>query len=356
MTPRFHTLKIAEVRRETPEAVSLRFDLPPDLRADYAFAPGQHLALRATIDGQEVRRSYSICAGLDDGELRVAIRKVAGGRFSTWANDALKAGDAIDVMTPDGRFTVPIDAGQARHYVAFAAGSGITPILSLAKTLLRRQPGSRFTLVYGNRRIGSMMFQEELEDLKDRFLSRFVLYNLFSREEQEVPLFNGRIDAERVRAFLDMLIPVDSIDDAFVCGPASMIDEVEAALLAAGVARAHVHVERFGTPGAAADAAPEPAADAAGATVTFVVDGLRREVEFKPEHGSLLDAGAAAGLDLPFSCKGGMCCTCRAKVVQGEVKMRKNFALEAADLEAGFVLTCQAYPLSDRVLLSFDDR
>jgi ring-1,2-phenylacetyl-CoA epoxidase subunit PaaE len=356
MTPRFHTLKIAEVRRETPEAVSLRFDLPPELRADYAFAPGQHLALRVTIDGQEVRRSYSICAGLDDGELRVAIRKVAGGRFSTWANDALKAGDAIDVMTPDGRFTVPIDAGQARHYVAFAAGSGITPILSLAKTLLRREPGSRFTLVYGNRRIGSTMFQEELEDLKDRFLSRFVLYNVFSREEQEVPLFNGRIDAERVRAFLDMLIPVDSIDDAFVCGPASMIDEVEAALLTAGVARAHVHVERFGTPGAVADAAPEPAADATGATVTFVVDGLRREVEFKPEHGSLLDAGAAAGLDLPFSCKGGMCCTCRAKVVQGEVKMRKNFALEAADLEAGFVLTCQAYPLSDRVLLSFDDR
>jgi ring-1,2-phenylacetyl-CoA epoxidase subunit PaaE len=356
MTPRFHTLKIAEVRRETPESVSLRFDLPAELRADYAFAPGQHLALRATIDGQEVRRSYSICAGADDGELRVAIRKVNGGQFSTWASDRLKAGDAIDVMTPDGRFTVPIDAGHARHYVAFAAGSGITPILSLAKTLLRREPGSRFTLVYGNRRPASSMFQEELEDLKDRFLSRFVLYNVFSREEQEVPLFNGRIDGERVRAFLDMLIPADTIDDAFVCGPASMIDEVESALLAAGVARAHVHVERFGTPGTHADAAPEPAPDATGAVVTFVVDGLRREVEFTPEHGSLLDAGAAAGLDLPFSCKGGMCCTCRAKLLQGEVKMRKNFALEAADLEAGFVLTCQAYPLSDRVLLSFDER
>lgn len=356
MTPRFHTLKIAEVRRETPESVSLRFDLPPELRADYAFAPGQHLALRATIDGHEVRRSYSICAGADDGELRVAIRKVNGGLFSTWANDRLKAGDAIDVMTPDGRFTVPMDAGHARHYVAFAAGSGITPILSLAKTLLRREPASRFTLVYGNRRAATSMFLEELEDLKDRFLTRFVLYNVFSREEQEVPLFNGRIDGERVRAFLDMLIPASTIDDAFVCGPASMIDEVEAALLAAGVARGHVHVERFGTPGTSADATPEPAADATGAMVTFVVDGLRREIEFKPEHGSLLDAGAAAGLDLPFSCKGGMCCTCRAKLVQGEVKMRKNFALEAADLEAGFVLTCQAYPLSDRVLLSFDER
>ena len=355
MTPRFHSLKIAEVRRETPDSVSLRFDLPAELSAEYAFTPGQHLALRTHLDGEEVRRSYSICAGLDDGELRVAIKKVGGGRFSCWAIEHLKAGDAIDVMTPDGRFTVPVDAGHAKHYAAFAAGSGITPILSLAKTLLRREPRSRFTLVYGNRRAATAMFQEELEDLKDRYLARFALYNVFSREEQEVDLFNGRIDASKVRVFLDTLVPVDSIDEAFVCGPASMIDEVEAALHAAGVPANHVHVERFGTPGTGETRA-EPAADAALARVTFVVDGLKREVQFQREHGSLLEAGAAAGLDLPFSCKGGMCCTCRARLLEGEVKMRKNFALEQADLDAGFVLTCQSYPLSERVLLSFDDR
>jgi ring-1,2-phenylacetyl-CoA epoxidase subunit PaaE len=355
MTPRFHTLKIAEVRRETPDSVSLRFELPSALRADYAFVPGQHLALRTQLDGEEVRRSYSVCSGLDDGELRVAIKKVGGGRFSSWANDRLNAGDAIDVMTPDGRFTVPIDPAHAKHYVAFAAGSGITPILSLAKTLLRREPQSRFTLVYGNRRAATSMFQEDLEDLKDRYLARFALYNVFSREEQEVELFNGRIDAAKVRTFLETLIPVDSIDEAFVCGPASMIDEVEAALHAAGVSAGHVHVERFGTPGAVV-AHAEPAADASLAKVTFIVDGLKREVQFQREHGSLLEAGAAAGLDLPFSCKGGMCCTCRAKLLEGQVKMRKNFALEQADLDAGFVLTCQSYPLSERVLLSFDDR
>lgn len=356
MTPRFHTLTIAEVRRETADSVSLRFDLPPEVAADFTFVPGQHLALRTQLDGAEVRRSYSICAGLDDNELRVAIKKVGGGRFSRWANDALKAGDRIDVMTPDGRFTVALDAAHAKHYVAFAAGSGITPILSLIKTVLRREPRSRVTLVYGNRHASTAMFQETLEDLKDRYLSRFVLYNVFSREEQEVELFNGRIDAAKVRAFTDMLIPADTIDEAFVCGPASMIDEVEAALHAAGVPAGHVHVERFGTPDANADARPEPAPDAALARVTYIVDGIKREVQFQREHGSLLEAGAAAGLDLPFSCKGGMCCTCRAKLIEGEVKMRKNFALEQADLDAGFVLTCQSYPLSERVLVSFDDR
>lgn len=356
MTPRFHTLTIREVRRETPEAVSLAFALPESLREDFRFTPGQHLSLRTRLDGEELRRSYSICAGLDDRELRVAIKKVAGGRFSSWANEQLKAGDAIDVMTPDGRFTVPVDAAHAKHYVAFAAGSGITPIMSLARTLLAREAKSRFTLVYGNRRAASSMFLESLEDLKDRYLARFALFNVFSREEQDVALFNGRIDGAKVRTFLDRLIAPESIDEAFVCGPASMLDEVESALLAAGVAREHVHVERFGTPGNGVAEVPAPADDAALAKVTFIVDGLRREVQFQREHGSLLEAGAAAGLDLPFSCKGGMCCTCRARLVEGEVRMRKNFALEQADIDAGFVLTCQSYPLSERVLVSFDDR
>lgn len=356
MTPRFHRLRIADVRRETPESVSLAFHVPPELAAEYRFEPGQHLNLRARFDGEELRRSYSICSGLDDGELRIAIKKVPGGRFSAWAVDNLRAGATIEVMTPEGRFHTPLDAAHAKHYVAFAAGSGITPILSLAKSILAREPRSRFTLVYGNRRQASVMFHETLEDLKDRYLTRFVLYNVFSREPQEVELFNGRIDGARTRAFLDTLIPADTIDEAFVCGPATMIDEVEAALLAAGLPAAHVHVERFGTPAATAAEPVPPAADAAEAHIGLIVDGVRREVEFHREHGSILEAGLAAGLDLPFSCKGGMCCTCRARKLEGEVKMRKNYALEEADLAAGYVLTCQSYPLTERVVLSFDER
>mgnify|MGYP005812109847 CR=1 FL=1 len=354
MTPKFHPLRIAEVRRETSDSVSLAFEIPAELAPEYRFEPGQHLNLRANLNGDELRRSYSICSGLDDGELRVAVKKVAGGRFSAWVNEHLKAGDTIDVMTPEGRFHTPLDPAHARHYVAFAAGSGITPILSLVKTTLAREPRSRFTLIYGNRRQASVMFHEALEDLKDRYLTRFALYNVFSREEQEVELFNGRVDAARVRAFLAALVPAETIDEAFVCGPASMIDEVEAALLAAGVPAGHVHVERFGTPTSAAVA--EPVADAAEARVTLVIDGLRREVEFHRQHESILDAGQAAGLDLPFSCKGGMCCTCRARLLEGQVKMRKNFALEPADVAAGFVLTCQSYPLTARVVLSYDER
>jgi len=354
MTPRFHRLRIKEVRRETPECVSLAFDVPAELAAEYRFVQGQHLNVRATLDGEEVRRSYSICSGVDDGELRVAIKKVPGGRFSTWANERLKAGDAIDVMTPEGRFFTPLDASQSRHYVAFAAGSGITPVLSLVRTTLAREPGSRFTLVYGNRRLAATMFHEALWELKDRHLARLALYNVFSREEQEAELFNGRIDAAKARAFLAALIPVDDIDEAFVCGPASMIDEVEGALLEAGVPRNHVHVERFGVPGAAVAAVDD--AEAAEARVTLVVDGVRREIDFHRGQHSILEAGRAAGIDLPFSCKGGMCSTCRARLLEGEVRMAKNYALEPHEVAAGFVLTCQSYPLTERVVISFDDR
>ena len=354
MTPRFHRLRIRDVRRETPECVSLAFEVPAELANEYRFVQGQHLNVRAVLDGEEVRRSYSICSGVDDGELRVAIKKVPGGRFSSWANEALKPGDAIDVMTPEGRFFTPLQPEAARHYVAFAAGSGITPVLSLIRTTLAREPRSRFTLVYGNRRLASTMFHEALWELKDKYLSRFVIYNVFSREAQEVDLFNGRIDAAKARAFLDALIPPETIDEAFVCGPASMIDEVEAVLIEAGVPRSHVHVERFGVPGAAA--APVDDAEAAEAKVTLVVDGVRREIDFHRGQHSILEAGRAAGIDLPFSCKGGMCSTCRARLLEGEVRMAKNYALEPHEVAAGFVLTCQSYPLTERVVISFDDR
>ncbi len=355
MTPRFHHLRIAEVRPETPDCVSLTFEIPPQLAEEYRFVQGQHLGLRAELDGEEVRRSYSICSGLDDGELRVAIKKVPGGRFSVWANEHLAAGQSIDVLTPEGRFFTPLAPTQSKHYVAFVAGSGITPVLSLVSTTLAREPRSRFTVVYGNRRLPGVMFHEALYSLKDRYLSRLALFNVFSREAQEIELFNGRLDGAKVSAFLDALIPPSSIDEAFVCGPASMIDEVEAALLAAGVAREHVHVERFGVPGATV-AAPIDDTDAAEARVVLVVDGVRREIDFHRGQHSILDAGRAAGIELPFSCKGGMCSTCRARLIDGEVKMAKNYALEPHEVAAGFVLTCQSYPLTERVTISYDDR
>ena len=356
MTPRFHSLKIAEVRRETPEAVSLAFDVPAELAEDYRFVQGQHLNLKARVGGQELRRSYSICAGVGDRELRVAIKKIPGGVFSCWVNDdGCKVGDVLEVMTPEGRFHTPLDPAHARHYVAFAAGSGITPVLSLIKTTLCAEPKSRFTLIYGNRRQASVMFGEALEDLKNRYLTRFTLYNLFSREEQEVPLFNGRLDGAKVHAFLDTLVPPDTIDEAFICGPGGMIDAVEAALLTAGLAPEHIHLERFGVPAAAPAHHVEPG-DAAHARVTVIADGLRREMDFHADDPSILDVALAAGMDLPYSCKGGVCCTCRARLLEGEVRMDKNYTLEQPDIDAGYILTCQAHPLTERVVVSFDER
>jgi len=355
MSPRFHRLRIADVRRETPDCVSLAFEIPDEVAPEYRFVQGQHVALRAKLDGEETRRSYSICSGCDDDELRVAVKKVPGGRFSIWVNETLKPGDIIDVMTPEGRFFTSLAPEREKNYVAFTAGSGITPVLSLIRTTLAREPRSRFTLVYGNRRQSSVMFHETLEDLKDRYLTRFRLYNVFSREEQDVDLFNGRIDADKVRAFLATLIPVTTIDEAFVCGPATMIDEVEQALLAAGVAPDHIHIERFGVPGATT-AAPIDDAEAAESKLTLVIGGVRREVEFHRGQHSILEAGRAAGLDLPYSCKGGMCSTCRGKLLEGQVRMAKNYALEPHEVAAGYVLTCQSYPLTERVFISYDER
>jgi ring-1,2-phenylacetyl-CoA epoxidase subunit PaaE len=349
------------VRPETADAVTVSFEVPPPLREQFRFTQGQFVTLKAHVDGVEMRRSYSICVGVADydreGELRIGIKRVRGGRFSNFAFDTLKPGHTIDVMTPDGRFFTHLNAEHGNQYVAFAGGSGITPVLAIIKTTLELEPRSSFVLIYGNRDVDSIMFAEELEDLKNRYMSRFMLYHVLSDSVQEVELFNGILDQCTCAAFLEALVPAQSIDEAFVCGPAPMMDAAEAALKAAGVAETKIHVERFGTPlpqaGAPAVAITEttPAAD-----LELILDGKRRKLRLPYEGASLLDVGLHAGLALPYACKGGVCCTCRAKVLEGEVRMDKNYTLEDQEIRDGFVLTCQCHPVSERVVVSYDER
>jgi ring-1,2-phenylacetyl-CoA epoxidase subunit PaaE len=351
---------VREVRPDTDEAMIVSFDVPGELADLYRFTQGQYLTVRRDVDGADVRRSYSICAGLDDGELRVGVRKVAGGVFSNWLHQHLKAGDTLEVMPPQGRFFVPLAPETPRHYLGLAGGSGITPILSIMKTVLMREPGSRFTLVYGNRRAASTMFKEELEDLKNLYMTRLTLHHVFSDEQVDSPLNMGMMNRDKIGDFLRTVIDPTHVDHAFVCGPYSMNDEGEAALLAAGVPPDRIHIERFGIPlQSAGDLARLHApqeGDADNATITVVRDGLTRDIVFRKSHPSILDAAAEAGMDVPFSCKSGVCGTCRAKLLDGQVRMDRNFALEKAEVAAGFILTCQAHPLTPCATVSFDDR
>ena len=361
MSALFHPLQVRRIEPDTQEAVIVSFDVPPDLREVFGFTQGQYLTLRADIDGQDLRRSYSICAGVDDGELRVGVRKVRGGAFSNWINANLKPGDTIQVMAPQGRFFVPLDANAKRHHVGVAGGSGITPILSIMKTVLAREPNSRFTLIYGNRQLRSTMFKEEIEDLKNRYMSRLVLQHVFSDEHTDAPINSGIMNREKIGEFLASVVPAAQIDHAYVCGPFQMNDETEAAMLAAGVPEERIHIERFGVnlPGAAQVGAVVHEAqpgDAEAARITIIRDGLSRDIPYKKGQPSILDAASAAGLEVPYSCTSGVCGTCRAKVIEGEVRMERNFALDKKEVANGFVLTCQAHPLTERVVLSFDER
>jgi ring-1,2-phenylacetyl-CoA epoxidase subunit PaaE len=359
MSLHFHPLRVRSVRPDTDEAVIVSFDVPEEVADEFRFDHGQHLTLRQTLDGTEHRRSYSICAGTADGDLRVAVRRVPGGTFSTWVNDRLKPGDTIHVMAPEGRFFVPLAPELARHYLGIAGGSGITPILSIMKTVLAAEPLSSFTLIYANRRQRSTMFMEEIEDLKNRYLTRLTLHLVFSQEQMDLPLNSGRLDRAKLAEFIGPLVDPASIDHAFLCGPHGFNDEAEAALLGAGIAPEHIHVERFGIPVPAGSGPPRQtvrAGDAAQAKVVILRDGVSREIDFRSEHGNILEAAADAGIEVPFSCKSGVCCTCRAKLLEGEVRMERNFALEKREVAAGFVLTCQSHPLTARVVLSFDER
>jgi ring-1,2-phenylacetyl-CoA epoxidase subunit PaaE len=356
--PLFHDLTVRRIEPDTAEAVIVTFDMPPALREIYAFTQGQYLTLRKTIAGEDLRRSYSICAGVDDGELRVGVRKVHGGVFSNWINTALQPGDTMAVMAPQGRFFVPLDPQSHRHHVGIAGGSGITPILSIMKTVLAREPHASFTLIYGNRMLKSTMFKEELEDLKNRYMARLVLHHVFSDEPTDAPLNMGLMNRDKIAEFLGSVVPSETIDHVYVCGPYQMNDEAEAALLAAGVAEDRIHIERFGVAPQAGGAVVHQAqpGDAESAKVVIVRDGLKREIDFQKDQPSILDAASAAGLEVPFSCTSGVCGTCRAKLLEGKVRMERNFALDKAEVAGGFVLTCQAHPLTERVVLSFDER
>jgi ring-1,2-phenylacetyl-CoA epoxidase subunit PaaE len=360
-TPRFHRLTVTDLRRETAGAVSIAFAVPPALADAYAFEPGQYLTLRTTIGGEDARRSYSICSGLDDGELRVAVKEVDGGLFSGFANAAIKTGDAIDVMTPIGRFTVPLDPQTERVYLAVASGSGITPVMSHIKSVLTREPKSGFLLIYGNRSSRDIIFKEVLEDLKDRYLGRLAVHHVLSREAQDIPLLHGRLDAEKIRSLVRASLPRQEIDHAFLCGPQGVIEAARAALAELDVPTERIHVELFTpdlpvTPSRSPQSRPGGRASgtqAAIATATVTLDGTTHVIPVAAEE-SVIDAGLRAGLELPFSCKGGMCCTCRAKLVSGTVEMMQNYSLEPWEMEKGFVLACQSRPTSPAVTLDFD--
>lgn len=355
ITPRFHRLAISDLRRETADAISMTFAIPKELSDDYAFAPGQYLTLRTTMDGEEVRRSYSICSSPDDRELRIAVKKVEGGAFSNWALEALRSGDELDVMTPTGRFGVAHAPEQARVHVGFAAGSGITPIISIIRGILTREPHSRFFLFYGNRTTNGILFREALEELKDRFIGRLSVFHVLSQEEQDLPILHGRLNREKIELLLRAMVPAAAVDHVFVCGPLAMSEEIEATCIGLGIPEARIHVERFVSEfGGKPRARIEISAEAPPAAIaSLILDGKRRDVPVAAGE-AILDAALRAGMELPYACKGGMCSTCRAKVIEGETRMDVNYSLEPWELEAGFVLTCQAHPVSDRVVVDYD--
>jgi ring-1,2-phenylacetyl-CoA epoxidase subunit PaaE len=354
----FHTLKIADYRRETEDCVSIALAIPDELTTHFQFQQGQNLTLKAIINGEAVRRSYSICSSPLDGELRVAIKKVPNGLFSSFANDVLKKGDYLEVMPPTGKFNTLLDAGNSKKYLAFAAGSGITPIISIIKTTLAKEPNSSFTLIYGNKNRSSIIFKEQLEALKNKYMQRFNLVHVLSRERLDTAIHYGRIDTEKCEAIHQQLWNMKHADEVFVCGPETMIHAVREFMERLGIAKKHIHFELFASPGqqqkkqqlqTVADNAPQ-------SSITIRLDGLSFDFDLPYEGESILDGALRNGADLPYACKGGVCCTCRAKVVEGTVKMDVNYALEEEEIKAGFILCCQAHPTTEKVVVDYDQK
>ncbi|TCZ72190.1 1,2-phenylacetyl-CoA epoxidase subunit PaaE [Flaviaesturariibacter aridisoli] len=353
----FHPLTVKKVQRETDDCVSITFQVPPELQEAFRFRAGQNLTIRKTFNGEEQRRSYSLCSGAG-GPLRVAIKRVEGGLFSSWANESLKPGDVLEVLPPTGNFCVDLDAANKKHYLFFAAGSGITPVLSLLQTILAAEPGSRCTLVFGNRSKNSIIFKEELEALKDKYIDRFRLYHVLSREKTDVALNSGRIDRAKCELLFDKVIDRDRCDAFFVCGPEEMIFTVRDYLREAGVAPKKIHYELFTVPGqkkSNVETEKEIVSESGPrAQVQVKLDGIAFDFDLAYDGHSVLDAALKQGADLPYACKGGVCCTCKAKLLEGEVVMDENWGLEPDEVAAGFILTCQSHPRSERIVVDFD--
>ncbi len=353
----FHKLKIAEVRRETPDAVSIRFELPETLKEAFAFRAGQHLTLRTEMNGEDVRRNYSVCVAPHENEIRIAVKQMPGGRFSTWVNNALAAGQTIEVLPPLGRFVLPDPVGTAPYYVALAGGSGITPVLSIIKAGLKQDRSARFTLLYGNRDSLSIMFLEELAGLKNRYLDRFEVYHFLENEAEEIELFNGRLDRAKCEEVFSTLVDASAADAFFVCGPGPMMDAAEEALEAKGISPDKIFIERFTTGRVSAEQLARDEVlqkKAQGTQMIVTLDGRRTKVTFDAEKGNILESVQAAGLPAPYACKGGVCTTCRARVLSGHVTMKKNYGLTDQEVAQGHVLTCQSVPTSDAIELTYD--
>ena len=352
----FHPLRVEAIEKLTEDAVAITFAVPEDLREDYAYEPGQHLTVRMDVEGEEVRRNYSICAPATSGRLRIGVKRLPGGAFSGHATSALKLGDVVDVMTPTGRFVAHLDPTRPRHYCAIAAGSGITPVFSIVSSVLEVESDSAVTLLYGNRTTASVMFLEELADLKDRFPTRLRTVHVLSREPQEVELFSGRLDAAKLEHLLDAVVPPSTVDDWFLCGPFAMVESARSVLVDRGVDSRHVHTELFHVEGEEPrESVPIEEELAEGAsTVTVTLDGRSSTLQVPKAGTRILDAMLMVRADAPYACKGGVCGTCRCKLVSGEVAMDRNYALEPDEIENGFVLACQSHPVTAEVVLDFD--
>jgi len=356
VSARFYPLRVAEIVPETAEANSVRFEIPPELRDVFVFRAGQHLTLKTEIDGEEVRRNYSLCTAPNEQDWMVTVKRIGGGLFSNWVGDRLKPGETIDVMPPHGSFTTEFKPENKRHLVGIAGGSGITPVMSLLRTTLKYEPESWFTLLYGNRDSSSIIFLEALAALKDKYLGRFDLYHFLDTEAGDVELFNGMLDRTRCEEAIERLISdAAEVDGWFICGPGPMMDAAEGALLDRGIAKGRIHIERFTADrpaGAVAREMSELQGKAVGVAVSVTLDGRTRKVPFT--EGNILDSARAAGLPAPFACKAGVCATCRAKVMSGKVEMAARYGLTDEEVADGYVLTCQSVPISADVAVDYD--
>ena len=354
MSTKFYPLKVREIEKTTPDCSVVSFEIPESLVSEFQYQHGQYLTMKAQINGEEVRRSYSLCSSPLDKNWKVAVKKVQEGKFSTFVNENLQPGDTLEVMPPNGRFFVHCDPASTKNYVAFAAGSGITPILSIIKTHLKSEPNSTFKLFYINQTVSTIILKEEVEGLKNQFLNRFEIFHFLTQQPRNIPFYNGRMDREKLEIIFDKIAPVAAIDDLFVCGPKEMIFLVRDFAIEKGMDKKHIHFELFNTGNEVTKKVVRKVDENILSDVTIIEGG--KNFNFKIPQGSenILDAALNRSADLPFACKGGVCCTCRAKLIEGEVEQEVNYGLEQEEIEAGYILTCQAIPVSKRVVVDFE--